>query len=35
MKKVSLRELVADKIIFAVLIAVYYWTWARNYWTGY
>lgn len=24
MKKVSLRELVADKIIFAVLIAVYY-----------
>ena len=32
MKKVSLRELVADKIIFAVLIAVYYWTWARNDW---
>ena len=35
MKKVSLRELVADKIIFAVLIAVYYWTWARNDWKGY
>ena len=34
-KKVSLRELVADKIIFAVLIAVYYWTWARNDWKGY
>ena len=32
MKKVSLRELVADKIIFAVLIAVYYWMWARNDW---
>lgn len=30
MKKVSLRELVADKIVFAVLIAVYYWMWARN-----
>lgn len=35
MKKVSLWELVADKIIFAVLIAVYYWTWARNDWKGY
>lgn len=35
MKKVSLRELVADKIIFAVLIAVYYWTWARNDWKDY
>ena len=32
MKKVSLRELVADKIVFAVLIAVYYWMWARNEW---
>ncbi len=32
MKKVSLRELVADKIIFAVLLAVYYWMWARNDW---
>ena len=31
-KKVSLRELVADKIVFAVLIAVYYWMWARNDW---
>lgn len=35
MKKVSLRELVADKIIFAVLIAVYYWMWARNDWKDY
>lgn len=32
MKKVSLRELVADKIIFAVLVAIYYWMWARNDW---
>lgn len=32
MKKVSLKELVADKIIFAVLVAVYYWMWARNDW---
>ena len=30
MKKVSLRELVADKIVFAALIAVYYWMWART-----
>lgn len=32
MKKVSLYELVADKIVFAILIAVYYWMWARNDW---
>ena len=32
MKKVSLRELVADKIVFAALIAVYYWMWSRNDW---
>ena len=30
MKKVTLKELVADKIIFAVLVALYYWMWARN-----
>ena len=35
MKKVLLRELVADKIIFAILIAVYYWMWARNDWKDY
>ena len=35
MKKVSLRELVADKIIFAVLIALYYWMWARSDWKDY
>ena len=32
MKKVSLYELVADKIVFAILIAGYYWMWARNDW---
>ena len=31
-KKVSLRELVADKIVFALLLAVYYWMLARNGW---
>lgn len=35
MKKVSLRELVADKIVYAVLLAVYYWMWARNDWKDY
>lgn len=35
MKKVSLRELVADKILFAVLVAAYYWMWARNDWKDY
>ena len=32
MKKVTLKELVAGKIIFAVLVAFYYWMWARNDW---
>ena len=35
MKKVTLKELVADKIIFAVLVALYYWMWARNDWKDY
>ena len=35
MKKVTLRELVADKILFAVLVAIYYWMWARNDWKDY
>ena len=35
MKKVSLRELVADKIVYAVLLAMTYWLWARNDWKGY
>ena len=32
MKKVTLKELVAGKIIFAVLVALYYWMWTRNDW---
>ena len=35
MKKVSLRELVADKIVYAVLLAMTYWLWARNDWKDY
>ena len=34
-KKVTLLELVATKIIYAVLIAVYYWMWARRDWHDY
>lgn len=34
-KKVTLLELVATKIVYAVLIAVYYWMWARRDWHGY
>ena len=35
MKKVTLRELVAARIVVAVCIAVYYWCWARNGWEHY
>ena len=35
MRKVSLRQIVADKIVFAILIALYYWMWARNDWHNY
>lgn len=31
-KKVNLREIVGTKIIYAVLVAVYYWMWARRDW---
>ena len=34
-QKVTLLELVATKIIYAILIAVYYWMWARRDWHGY
>lgn len=34
-KKVSLREMVADKILFAVILAAYYWMWARSDWKDY
>lgn len=33
--KVSLREMVGTKIIYAVLIAIYYWMWARRDWHEY
>lgn len=31
-QKVSLREIVATKILFAVLLAGYYWMWSRSDW---
>ena len=34
-KKVTLLELVATNIIIAVLVATYYWMWARRDWHGY
>ena len=34
-QKETLLELVATKIIYAILIAVYYWMWARRDWHGY
>ncbi len=33
--KVTLRELVGRKIIYAVLLVVYYWMWARRDWQDY
>ena len=33
--KVSLKELIGSQIIIAILIAAYYWCWARNDWHGY
>ncbi len=33
--KVTLKELVGTKIIYAVLLACYYWTWARQDWQDY
>lgn len=35
MKKVTLSELVATKIIYAVLLALYYWMFARKDWHDY
>lgn len=34
-KKVSLKEIVGTKIIFAVLLVTYYWMWARTDWKDY
>lgn len=33
--KVTLRELVGTKIVYAVLLVCYYWMWARRDWHGY
>lgn len=33
--KVTLKELLGTHIVIAILIAVYYWCWARNDWQGY
>lgn len=33
--KVTLKELVGTKIIYALLLAGYYWTWARRDWHDY
>ena len=33
--KVTLREMVATKIIYAVLLVLYYWMWARRDWHDY
>lgn len=33
--KVTLKEILASHVIIAVLIAVYYWCWARNSWHEY
>ncbi|MCI8970926.1 MAG: hypothetical protein HFF99_05610 [Oscillibacter sp.] len=33
--KVTLKELVGTKIIYAVLLVCYYWTWARRDWQEY
>lgn len=34
-KKVSLKEIVGTKVVFAVMIALYYWMWARTDWQDY
>lgn len=33
--KVTLKEMVATKIIYAVLLVIYYWMWARRDWHEY
>lgn len=33
--KVTLKELVGTRIIYAVLLVCYYWMWARRDWHGY
>ena len=31
-KRVSLREIVGTKIIYAIILVSYYWMWARTDW---
>lgn len=33
--KVTLKELVGTKIVYAALLVLYYWMWARRDWHGY
>ena len=33
--KVTLKEIVGEKIIYALLLVCYYWMWARRDWQGY
>lgn len=33
--KVTLKEMVATKIIYAMLLVLYYWMWARRDWHEY
>ena len=32
-KKVSLKEIVGTKIVYAIILTSYYWMWARTGWT--
>lgn len=34
-KKVSLREIVSSKIVYAIIIAMTYWVWSRSDWQSY
>ena len=34
-KKVTLRELLGEQIVLTILIALYYWMWARRDWQSY
>ena len=33
-KKVSLKEIVGTKIVYAIILTSYYWMWARTDWKG-
>ncbi|HKM00700.1 MAG TPA: hypothetical protein VJ083_01460 [Sedimentibacter sp.] len=34
-KKVSLKEIVGTKIVYAIFLALYYWMWSRSDWADY